>query len=82
MKDNTPDDTPWADAPIQYIDIPVCQHCGATKFIKIRTEAAGDGSFSRKLICRTCSRKTLAVFELPEIDLPETGKTAIPDGYL
>lgn len=72
------DETRWINAPIVFltIPIPVCHHCGGTDFMRIRTETAGDGSFSRKLICRNCSRKTLAVYELPE-----SGKATLPGEY-
>lgn len=71
---NEPDTTAWADAPIQFIPIVVCQFCGSPDLMRVRTESGGDGSFSRKLICKKCSRKNLVVYELPE-----TGKAVSGD---
>ena len=60
------DSTPWTEAPIQFIPIVTCQFCGSVDLMRIRTESGGDGSFSRKLICKVCSRKNLVVYELPD----------------
>ena len=71
------DDTRWTDAPIQFVPMPTCPSCGAQEdYVGIRvmpTEA--DGSYSRRLVCRCCSKKWVLVFE----PLPESGK---PDGHL
>lgn len=56
----------WRDVPLVFIPIPTCPHCGATGFITVRCEAAGDGSRSRKSICKSCSGRSIIVFELPE----------------
>lgn len=69
---NETDTTSWADAPIQFVEIPACHHCQSPDLMRIRTETAGDGSFSRKFVCRICSRKTLVVYELPR-----TGKVGL-----
>lgn len=50
-----------------------CPECLAIRPIVIRTEQAGDGSKSRKCICRKCSEAFLVVIEPP---VPIFGKSA------
>lgn len=56
----------WATAPIVFVSIPTCDHCGSREYTRVRTESAGDGSYSHKCICDACSGRFLIVFELPE----------------
>lgn len=56
----------WTDAPYVFTTLTSCPHCGTTrKPIVIRTERGGDGSRSRKQVCRVCSRRWVLVIEEP-----------------
>jgi hypothetical protein len=57
----------WDGEPIVFVPIPVCPHCSCREYLRIRTEnGGGDGSYSQKRVCSRCSRRYVAVFELPE----------------
>lgn len=56
----------WADAPVVFVDVPRCPLCGATGYDKVRTEANGDGTATKKVRCRGCARRYKIVGELPE----------------
>ena len=61
-----PEITNWADAPCCFVTAPSCSHCGHLEYITVRSEANGDGSVTRKAICRQCSGRFKIVVELPE----------------
>jgi hypothetical protein len=64
----------WQSVPIVFVRRPKCPHCGRSRgFMTVRSEAGGDGSTSRKSICKSCSRRCVIVVEDPEDDLPQNG---------
>lgn len=65
------DATPWASAPMVFVQIPTCPGCGSTKHNRIRSEAAGDGSVTRKVVCTDCSTRFKIVLELPDTGNPD-----------
>jgi hypothetical protein len=67
----------WADAPMVVITLPGCPWCGAVKPILVRSEDNGDGSVTRKVICRQCSGRFKIVVELPEIGNEENQREII-----
>ena len=69
----------WQDAPMIFRELVACPTCStAQKPIIIRTMGREpDGSYSRRCVCRKCSRRFVTVFEPPE-SLPETGKGENP----
>jgi hypothetical protein len=60
----------WQAAPYVFVVAPSCPHCGSAGYSKVRSEAGGDGSTTRKVICRGCSEPYRIV-----IELPDSGKT-------
>jgi hypothetical protein len=70
-----PEQVRWQDCPIVFVTLPACPYCGTTGFITVRSEANGDGSVTRKSVCRRCSERFKLVIELPnsgnhDFDLP------------
>jgi len=64
----------WSDVPYLFVPMVSCPFCRSTRPITIRSEQAGDGSTSRRCICRKCSRRFVVVLEPPERDtLPDSG---------
>lgn len=57
----------WANTPVVFVMAPACPACAALRPIIIRSEANGDGSTTRKAVCRRCSERFKIVVELPEI---------------
>lgn len=55
----------WADAPTASIIAPHCPLCLALRPIIVRSEQNGDGSVTRKAVCRECSQRIKIVVELP-----------------
>jgi hypothetical protein len=55
----------WADVPTVFIVLPACVHCGGTDYQTIRSEPNGDGSTTRKAVCRVCSHPFKICAELP-----------------
>jgi hypothetical protein len=66
--------TDWTACPLVFIPMPACPACGAVRPITVRSEAGGDGSVSRKSVCRKCSTRFVIVAEPP---LPEFGKAEL-----
>lgn len=67
----------WKDCEIVFIPRTQCPHCQSPRPIVIRSERGGDGSTSRKCVCRSCSRRFVVVIEPTEENsatLPEFGK--------
>lgn len=63
----------WAEAPYVFIPLPSCPHCGSyQRPITIRSESGGDGSTTRKSVCRHCGGRFLLVLE-PAV--PGVGKS-------
>jgi predicted nucleic acid-binding Zn-ribbon protein len=56
----------WPHAPCVHITLPTCPSCGSRSYSTVRSEANGDGSTTRKAICRTCDTAFKIVCELPE----------------
>ncbi len=64
----------WDQVECVFVEGISCPHCGATKPITVRSEQNGDGSITRKSICRRCSRRFKVVVEFSECELPSFGK--------
>jgi hypothetical protein len=62
----------WVSAPIVFITMPTCSKCGSPRYSKVRTEANGDSSRTRKVFCRDCGEPFKICIEAPEV--PESGK--------
>ncbi len=56
----------WDQAELVFLTRPLCPYCRHEKWISIRTLQGGDGSSSRRCICRKCSRRFILVFEPPD----------------
>ena len=56
----------WADAPRVFISLPACPKCAGRDLETVRSEANGDGSRTRRTICRDCGQKVFVVAEFPE----------------
>lgn len=66
----------WHNAEIVFVPAVACPHCHATRLITVRSDRGGDGSVSRKSICRRCSMRFVVVIEPAEENsepLPEFG---------
>ena len=63
----TPD---WASVPIVFVVRPACPSCGCEDRDRRRTYSGGDGSKSKRMICRQCRQPWLLVEEPP----PDSGK--------
>lgn len=71
----------WADCPLVFVSAVACPYCRSTRPITIRSEQGGDGSVTRKSICRACSERFIAVIEPPDVDdLPNSGRADHGDG--
>ena len=69
----------WSDAPLVFVDAVRCPYCHTTrKPIIIRSARGGDGSSSRKHVCRVCGRRWILVIEPPEDTLPHFGSGRFP----
>ncbi|HJN08473.1 MAG TPA: hypothetical protein QF564_07255 [Pirellulaceae bacterium] len=66
----------WIDAPMVFVTAPACPVCLSVKPMIIRSEQGGDGSTSRKCVCRRCSSRFVLVIEPP---LPEFGRAELDD---
>ena len=60
----------WADAPRVFISLPACPDCACGDLAHIRSEANGDGSYTRYTVCRKCGCRFFVVAE----PIPEKGK--------
>jgi hypothetical protein len=60
-----------------FVQRPVCPRCGALGYHRLRSEASGDGSVTKRVVCRGCARKYLIV-----VELPETGKIDSDPGII
>ena len=58
--------TDWSKAPVVSVTVPTCPTCGSRQYRRTRTDANGDGSATRKVICRECSAPYKIAIELPE----------------
>lgn len=56
----------WSDAPIVFIVIPTCPACGCHEYRRTKTAGNGDGSKTRKVVCRACELAYKIAIELPE----------------
>lgn len=56
----------WADVPFVFVLLPTCPACGSPDYEKVRTESNGDGSVTRKAICRACGEPYKICVELPD----------------
>jgi transcriptional regulator NrdR family protein len=72
----------WSAVPVVVIPRSRCPHCGDLAPPHIyRSQAGGDGSTTRRCICRRCSRRYEILIdpdELPVVLSPATGKAAPP----
>lgn len=62
----------WADAPRVFISLPACPKCAGDDLKAVRSYANGDGSTTRRTICRSCGCRFFVVAE----PSPEFGQTA------
>ena len=44
----------WSTAEMVFVTLPTCPACGATGYHRIRTAANGDGSRTKRVVCRLC----------------------------
>jgi hypothetical protein len=58
--------TDWTVAPIVFVTLPVCPSCGSPAYRRTRTETNGDGSATRKVVCRECSEPYKISVEMPD----------------
>lgn len=66
----------WNSEPMIFLPRLRCPRCGSLRTpLRIRSANGGDGSVSRKYICRDCGGRFLAVFD-PQ--LPVLGMTENP----
>ena len=58
----------WDDEsiPMIFVEAISCPHCHQVKPIIVKTLDGGDGSKSRRCVCRSCSMRFVVVIELPE----------------
>jgi hypothetical protein len=68
----------WDTAPMIFVVRPACPACGRLDYRRVRTEDNGDGSATRKVICKGCSAKYKIVVELPETGNGELGPAILP----
>lgn len=68
-----PESTNWTDAPLVFIQAATCPACGAGRPLTVRSAQGGDGSVSRRSVCRRCSQRFVVVVEFPE-PLPDFGR--------
>ena len=66
----------WSATPMVFVVLPVCDHCGSPKYDRVRTAGGGDGSVTKKVICRECGHPYRIILELPE-----TGNLQSAIGY-
>lgn len=55
----------WATAEQVEITLPACPNCDCLDYRKVRTDPNGDGSRTRKVICKGCKSPYKIVVELP-----------------
>lgn len=55
----------WADVEWCFVTAPACPHCGCPRYKTIRSITTGDGSTTRKAICRECDSRFKICVELP-----------------
>ncbi len=55
----------WDSAPMIFTTAIHCPACCALRPISVRSSANGDGSTTRRYVCRECSRRFVVVVELP-----------------
>jgi hypothetical protein len=56
----------WESAPFVFVPKALCPFCLFDGYIRTRTEAGGDGSVTKKVVCKKCSKRYKIVVELPE----------------
>lgn len=56
----------WADAPVLSVVRAHCVHCGSEDLYVTKSENNGDGSVTRKAVCKECSGLTKICVEMPE----------------
>lgn len=64
--------TDWSKAPVVSVTVPTCPSCGSRQYHRTRTDANGDGSATRKVICREYSVLYKIAIELPDTGFDET----------
>lgn len=55
----------WSSMPLVFVPVitPRCPSCGHTGFVRLRSSSGGDGSVSRRCICRQCGSRCVIVLE-------------------
>lgn len=62
----------WSTAPLVFVIRPACPVCGSTDYVRTRTDDNGDGSATKKVICKGCGGRYKIILESPE-----TGKAEL-----
>jgi hypothetical protein len=68
----------WVDVPLVTVIAPACPWCRALKPIPVRSEQNGDGSVTRRCVCRECSKRFKLLIEIPNFGNPEFPPNTIP----
>jgi ribosomal protein L37AE/L43A len=55
----------WSEAEIVFIRRPICPFCRSPEYRRTKTEANGDDSTTRKVICAQCSAPYKICIETP-----------------
>lgn len=71
----------WSDVEVIEWCQPACPHCRSPLNDRVRTEANGDGSVTRRLVCLGCYSRWKAV-ELPAGSLPPGGSVELDIGIM
>lgn len=67
--------TTWQSVPIVVVPRPCCPHCGDAGYPEIKRSAGGgDGSMSRKCVCRSCGGRWVLLIDP---DVPVAGKVQV-----
>ena len=59
----------WRDVPRVYVTAPSCAACGCLDYDTNKSSANGDGSTTRKALCRACGSPFKIVTELPNFGI-------------
>jgi hypothetical protein len=56
----------WSSVPTVFIVVATCPRCGCCEYDRTKTADNGDGTRTRKVICRACSQPYKISVEMPE----------------
>lgn len=70
--------TRWRDVPMLFLPRLRCPSCGSLRTpLLVRSADGGDGSVSRKYVCRDCGRRFLCVLD-PELPILGMSDSPLP----